>query len=168
MRRRHRVGGAIGSMVALIVLAVLAGALLMMVKGRKSTGETDPSAATPRTAAKATTPKPEAAAAQPAISVDAADLVSTYQSNKLAADNRYRGKRVEVSGVIEGIGTEKVAAPYVMLKSGDANQKVQCTFPITATSTLADLRNGQAVRIEGTCTGLANHVEVTDCRLMAK
>lgn len=62
----------------------------------------------------------EAARPRPAaapIDVTAKELQADYDANEVAADNKYRGKALRVSGTVESIGKNVTDDPYVRLRT---------------------------------------------------
>ena len=96
------------------------------------------------------------------LNVRANDLVKAYESNEVAADEKYKGKLVKVSGRIESIGKDLLDNPYVVLGGEGMLDGVQCTFPDKASSRgeLAKLNKGESVNITGVCEGLMGNVHV--------
>jgi hypothetical protein len=56
--------------------------------------------------------------AQPATSVDAAALIKAYKENEVAADQQFKGKRLEVSGVIERVDSDFADEPVIAIGIG--------------------------------------------------
>ena len=89
------------------------------------------------------------------IEISATDLYSAYEANQVAADQKYKGRLLEVTGVITSIGKDILGSPYIVLGSGDEWEVwgVQCTFSSRYESWLAKLKKGQQVTVTGKCTG---------------
>jgi hypothetical protein len=58
-------------------------------------------------------------AATPAIQLSASDLLNAYKSNEVAADSRYEGKRLEVTGIVKSINSSIGDTPVVNLDGDD-------------------------------------------------
>lgn len=91
----------------------------------------------------------------PVIEVAADELFKAYQANEVAADEKYKGKVLVVSGIIENIGKDIMDTPYVSLKAGGEYSfgGVQCMFADEAKGQLANLQKDQNVKIKGKCEG---------------
>ena len=88
------------------------------------------------------------------IEATAADLARAYDRNEVGADQRFRGKRVRVSGTVEKIGKGVDDSPYVIL-AGSGSTPVECVFDEASTPPeVGKLRPGKWVQLEGTGTGL--------------
>ena len=100
------------------------------------------------------------------FSVSAAALVSDYVDNEVGADEKYKGKRVLVSGKIESISKGWIGGLYVTLKSRHPFRDVQCSFDKSQKDKLAALSSGQRVRILGKGDGLLGNVHLKDCQVI--
>src|SRR5712692_7720842 len=69
-----------------------------------------------------------AAYAGPPIRISAVDLVQFYKNNEVDADQRFKGRTLLVSGVVDAIGKDILSAPYVTIRSSDLFRRVQATF----------------------------------------
>jgi hypothetical protein len=85
--------------------------------------------------------------------VPAEELMASYEANEVRADRAYKNQRLAVKGLVDKIGKDLLGTPYVTLKSGELIQSVQVMFNSRDEGLLADLRPGQAVVLQGTCTG---------------
>ncbi len=101
------------------------------------------------------------------FALDAEQLVSAYEANEVAADRTYRGRTITVSGRIRDIAKDLGDNMYVTLEGpGDSFRAVQCTFSARHEGTLAELSQGEYVRLVGHCEGLMANVQLEDCRLV--
>jgi hypothetical protein len=92
--------------------------------------------------------------------VTAKKLVGAYEANEVAADARYKGGRLRVSGRVSSIGKTFLGTAYITLPSGDSWREVQCVFPDEKAYRLRRLSKGDHVVVEGTCRGLMGNVQV--------
>lgn len=94
--------------------------------------------------------------AAPPIPVSAQQLLDEYDANEVAAQLKYQYKQVAVSGYVDSINVNSITGePYVNLVGSPGEWTlcwVRCTFPPSAQTTLATLREGEYVTIIGTCT----------------
>ncbi len=90
--------------------------------------------------------------AAPAIRLPAVNLFSDYAANEVSADQQYKGKLVEVSGAIRKIGKDFTGSPFIIIGGDDLNG-VQCMFPRSDDSPVAQVREGQNVTVRGRVSG---------------
>ncbi len=98
------------------------------------------------------------------MSVDA--LARAYNANEIAADEKYKGKAVIITGKIQSIGKDILGSPFVVVGGSGMLDGVQCMFAKSATSSLASLSKGRTVTISGTVSGkMLTWVMMSDCQL---
>lgn len=122
--------------------------------------KTQPVAQTPANQQEQTKPVEEAA-----IKVTASQLYSDYEANEVAADAKYKNKKIEVSGTISNIGKDILDTPYVALVVSPNNPvfSVQCMFDKSAQSQLATLTKDSKITLVGTVSGKMANIIVKDC-----
>lgn len=98
-----------------------------------------------------------------AIKINAKALYEAYQKNEIAADEQYKNKRLEVSGVVYSIGKDLLGSEYVALKTNDFIMGIQCMLEDSAVQKAAGLNKGQAVVVVGTGAGKMGNVLLRDC-----
>ena len=99
------------------------------------------------------------------IKVTAKELRDAYEQNEIAAEKKYDGQLVEVTGIVDNIGTDILKDVYITLSTGKVLHSVQCYFEGDAEiDKVATLVSGQEVTVIGTCKGLTlTSVTVRDC-----
>jgi len=107
------------------------------------------------------------ASKEPDYRISPQQLLTAYEANAVAADTKYRGKMVEVSGVVEENGLETMGMPFVMLATeiGMSLFGVQCIFSEKEKPTLGALSKGDEVTVTGTVDGYMGNVIVRGCSL---
>ena len=98
---------------------------------------------------------------QPVLSVNSKTLYKDYTNNEIAADDKYKGKVIQVSGTIRGIGNDIMDDAYITLVGDDFFGDIQCFFPDK--SSLINLNKGQKVTVVGYCTGLFVNIILQNC-----
>ena len=111
-------------------------------------------AQTAETPAATTAPADTPAPAPAAIKITARALSQEYQANEVAADGKYKGKMLEVTGKVEAIGKDILDDPYVALAGADLLATVQFGFTKADNEQLAQLSKGRTITIRGECRGL--------------
>lgn len=95
--------------------------------------------------------------------ISARELYSAYEQNEVAADNKYKGKKLAVNGVIKDIGNDILDDSYITLKTGNLMGDVQCYL---SKKEVAKLSKGQLITVIGKCTGLFGNVGLKNCKLV--
>jgi hypothetical protein len=114
---------------------------------------------------------PPAAPAAPAATVKAGDLLQEYASNAVAADSKYKGKVLQVSGKFGSASKAPLMGYAVQVlpeDAGDVNLSgVECFIVESAEADVAKLQPGQMVTLQGTCDGqVVGQVKLSKCTLM--
>ncbi|MCH8206327.1 MAG: hypothetical protein IH956_04920, partial [Chloroflexi bacterium] len=108
------------------------------------------------------------AAAQPTgepapEAIAATKLAGDYSQDEAAADARFKGKMIDVTGMVVAFGTNKSDVSYVNLQGtgygDDAGTAVQCVLTESGTEVLSELRVMEAVTIRGTVQGFGESVK---------
>jgi tRNA_anti-like len=107
------------------------------------------------------------------VVVTAADLLQDFQTDRDAADQKYAGKYLEISGVVErhGHGRGRYDAPFVVLHGGDENAKfkIECFFDLfdpRDDAGIKRLRKGQTITVRGEYDGQVSNVQLKECVLV--
>lgn len=112
-----------------------------------------------------TTFTPLSTVAPKASNVSPLELVSSYEKNEVAADERFKGAFVEFSGRVSNIGKDLLDNPYVTVSTGDPSsiREVQCALASEAVTESTKLSRGDGVTMRGTVLGLMMHVQLDGC-----
>jgi hypothetical protein len=97
--------------------------------------------------------------------VSADQLYSEYNSNEVAADMKYKGKIVIVSGTIQDIGKDIMDNAYIVIGGSGFLDGVQCTFTKSEQSSIARLSKGQHVTVKGAVSGKMGNVLISKASL---
>jgi hypothetical protein len=117
------------------------------------------------------TPPATGSSAAPAVTVKAGDLLTEYGSNAVAADGKYKGKLLQVSGKFGSAQKAPLLGYAVQLlpeDAGDVNASaVQCFIVESAEADVAKLQPGQIIALQGTCDGqVLSQVKLSRCSLV--
>jgi len=104
------------------------------------------------------------------VIVPAAQLLQEFL-NDAGADNKYKGKYLEISGVVERVGRDRDDIPFVILHAGDGKAaiKIECFFDSADEEDevrIDQLGKGQAVSVNGGYAGRVSNIQVRDCVLV--
>ena len=99
------------------------------------------------------------------VKLSAADLSSTYGADSAMADGRYRGRVLEISGVVTRVQPAAAPAPAVVtLKGGDASPLVEASLHEDAgAEMLKTIAEGQRITLKCFCEGLDQRVRLKSC-----
>lgn len=92
-------------------------------------------------------------------------LYSEYERNEVAADEKYKGKIIIVSGAIQDIGKDIMDNAYIVIGGNGFLDGVQCTFTKGERSSVARLSKGQQVTVKGEVGGKMGNVLVSKASL---
>ena len=109
----------------------------------------------------------EALANAPAYRLSANQLAQEYENNEVAADNKYKGKIVLVSGKIRDI-TKTFGKPIITIGGTEflgGLDGVRCFFTENDEPSIARLYKGQHVKIKGKVRGKTLNVRIENCTL---
>ena len=97
----------------------------------------------------------EIADKDPTFEVSAVQISAEYESSESAADDKYKGEVILVTGVISEVYRGFLYTPYVELKAG-----VRCNFSDNEDPVMAALSVGQTVSMKGRVDRLLFGVEL--------
>ena len=99
-----------------------------------------------------------------AIKITARSLYAKYEANEIKADEQYKNKLLEVSGVVGSIGNDILDNPYVTFKTDNIIGTVQCMLADSEKSKASDLSKGQSLVMEGKNSGKTiTNIILRDC-----
>jgi|GEM_PF-3106842 len=105
------------------------------------------------------------------VVVSAADLLQEFEKDRDAADRKYLGKYLEITGVVERSGRGRYEQPFVILHGGDENAKlkVECFFVMWEPkdeARLKRIRPGDTVTVRGEYDGRISNVQLQESVLV--
>lgn len=86
------------------------------------------------------------------LEASAAQLASAYDRNTVAADQKYKGKRLKVTGVVDSINTDLFGNPYITMRGG-VNQFMEPQFKLSRQYSDYAARLAPGMRVTLICTG---------------
>ena len=109
-----------------------------------------------------------AAAASTVTQVMAKDLLDAYEANQFAANQKYEGRILEITGTIESFGNI-FGINYLVLSDGSRRlEGIQCYFSDKHANQLAALQKGQTVIVRGQVDGYyVINVGVSGCTVVS-
>lgn len=109
----------------------------------------------------------QAAVQEAAYKVTVKQIMDEYEKNELAADQKYKGQIIEVTGKIGSIDKEITGKPYVTLKYGEYDIfSVQCLFGRNEGDLLLNLTKGSTITLKGKVGGKLGNILVEECQIV--
>ena len=99
----------------------------------------------------------------PAVSITASRLYGIYEQNEPAADKKFKGKIVSVSGEIGSIGKDMIGKFNICLKTQDSLCGIQCFFDKAHKKNVVAQEKGAHITITGRCDGKTGRVILRKC-----
>ncbi|WP_437894275.1 OB-fold protein [Sorangium sp. So ce124] len=158
-----------------VVLAV--SALVIGCKGseqRSEPGQTSsPASSNPQVTAASATPaappaaNPDEPAREAARQVDIKTLLKEYGDNEVRADGAFKGKLVQVTGLVGDVKRDITGGIYVTVGTGGMLEipVVQCAIAEGEAGAASALSKGQQVTVRGRVSGLMMNVQISDCEI---
>lgn len=100
------------------------------------------------------------------INISAVNLVADYAANEVKADYNYKGKLLEVSGVVQDIKKGIADDIFVILDGQRQLRAVQCYLHNNSEEVARNLSQGMSVTFVGECEGLMANVVLKNCMLV--
>lgn len=106
--------------------------------------------------------------AAPAFTMTAKALTDEYKQNEVAADEKFKGKTVQISGTIGEIGKNAFDQMYVSIKTDLESMDLQAAFDDEHKNQLVTLKAGQPVKVQGEVSGLVmGGVTLKECKIVS-
>lgn len=105
------------------------------------------------------------------VVVDAVDLLKAFEKDAAAAEEIYADKYLELTGVVERVGTDRFSTMFVILHGGDDNAKikVECFFAYAEgpdEGKIKRLKKGQRITIRGEYDTRVSNIQLQECVLV--
>ena len=105
---------------------------------------------------------------EPELNISATELINAYKENEIKADKMYKGKIVEVNGIVDAIDSGIDDKAIVRLNDGDefSFDNVQCCIDDENQDKACELKKGENVTIIGKADGeIAGTPFIKDCKI---
>ena len=96
--------------------------------------------------------------------ISAEDLYAEYDSDRDAANTKYKGKTITVNGRVDTINSAASGNSYVLLKSSNSLLGVQCIFS-GSPSSLSQLQKGERATFRGEVFAKIGNVVLRNCEV---
>ncbi len=110
-------------------------------------------------------PEPE----PPDMELSVEEILAAYQEDDAAADEKFAGKVLRVTGVVAMIDIkERLDTHYIRLAAGEGDfmQDLQCMFDKKYAPALRELDKGQQATVQGRYNGSLIAMRIVDCVLI--
>lgn len=131
--------------------------MLMWLGGTGGAGSSNPARGNNPSKSAAKISKPQA----PPEKISSYQLYSAYENNEISADAKYKGKYLEISGVIDDIGKDLMDNMYITLK-GSSFLGIQVFFNDEDASVVGSLSKGRSISVVCRVDGLMGNVMCND------
>lgn len=114
-------------------------------------------------ASKTASPNPST---EKSVEIQAKALTKEYDANEIAADEKFKGKMLAVSGKVSNIA-ETMGNMTVQLEGHDVVASVMCRFADAEKPSVAKLKKGQQAKLVGVGDGktLGLYVGMKECKI---
>ena len=105
---------------------------------------------------------------EPELSISATELINAYNENEVKADKMYKGKIVEVNGIVDGIDSDMDDKAVVRLSDGDkfSIYTVSCYIDDENQDNACELKKGEDVTIIGKADReIIGEPVIKDCKI---
>ena len=104
------------------------------------------------------------------VVISAGRLLREFRDNP-DADQKYRSKELEITGIVERSGRDGTDTPFVILHAGDegARLKIECFFDAADQQDerrIEQLSMGQEVTVRGEYEGRVSNLQIRECVLL--
>ena len=98
------------------------------------------------------------------ITVTARQLHADYEANGVAAEGRYEGEVLLVTGEVKTIDKAAYSDDVYVVLSADWPGKIKCYFAKSNAGQASQLSKGEVITVKGMCDGkFGNEVELKGC-----
>lgn len=149
-------------LVITIVSIIIGIVIIANIFGEDSTNDV-PTSAQPAATSSETQSSKASSKTEEIIDVDYNVLYDEYKENEIAADQKYKGKKLKLTGQISRIGQDIINTPYIIIevKTFDG---IRLDFKSSEKEKLANLSTGQTITVIGKCKGkIILDVNLEDC-----
>ena len=100
------------------------------------------------------------------VTVTAIQLFADYEANGVAAESKYEGKVLLVTGEVKSIDKAPYSDDIYVILSADWPGKIKCYFTKGKAGQASQLVKGEVITVKGKCDGkFGNDVELKGCTI---
>ena len=152
-KSNHGKGLPIAGIIVSIISMIIAGIWILFMAGMSTV--TPPTLTMPTVTISTTSMPTTSTPSTGAVKVEAAKLLEDYADDEDKANKTYKGKTLEVSGVMTTVNSADKKAVVVRMQIESGKEKfVEIRLTPEASKLAGDLKKGQKATFKGTCAGL--------------
>jgi hypothetical protein len=105
---------------------------------------------------------------EPSFEVDAETIIKEYNNNAEKADQRYKNKIVQISGIVKNKGKDTSNNQYIGIgteKLIDA-RKIRCISSFDNDKTFKSIEIGSRITVKGKAAGFLLNIQIEDCAII--
>lgn len=110
-------------------------------------------------------PHADLASTAPDFTISANTLYEDYEADEVAADAKYLGKILEISGRVQTSDNDQENNKKIILNTGDPLSEIQC---IMAENNHEEVEIGEEISLRCICTGKLMDIVLNKCVLIKK
>lgn len=95
--------------------------------------------------------------------IDAQALYADFEADEAAANTKYLGKVVEVSGTVKEVKKDEAGKISIILDSGNELAAIVCELDELTQHPKTDFAAGEQIKVKGNCTGILMDVVLVRC-----
>ena len=111
-------------------------------------------------------PHEDIAGAKAELSIQSDQLLKEFETNEQAANTKFVGKLIQVSGKIFQIDNTADGSVNILLESENPMSTVLCQLDPLQKQDHAGLAVGQAITLKGKCSGFTTDVVLDRCHIV--
>lgn len=149
-----------GCGILIAILAVLA-VFLIFIFAISGGDDTDDTNKTSKSSVSQTTTE------ESVIEVSVEQILKDYEENEVSADNKYKGKKVAISGVVDSVSKDVLNDTYIKIDTGSDYEAfgAQCYIADTQLEKVAELKSGDKITVTGYVSSYSLNIVLKECEV---
>lgn len=99
----------------------------------------------------------------PDFILSVADLYEEYEADETAADAKFIGKIIEITGTIDSVDEDQKNSQKIIMSTGDPLSEIQCEM---SEKNIVKVNNGEEITLRCICTGKLMDIVLNKCVLI--
>ncbi len=102
----------------------------------------------------------DVASQQAVVSINASSIYQSFATNENKANEQYKGKVIEVSGILHSVKKDGSGRYQIHLMTESQTGRVLCTLNDRSPKSLNKLEIGKSITVKGFCKGFSSDVKM--------